>query len=365
MLITLRKGEEKKPADNENLEIEFEVIAQNLEVPWDLDFAPDGRIFFTERPGRIRTIVNGKLDPDPWASLSVFSRGEAGLMGIAISPNFENNGHIYVYHTYRGPEDHIWNRIVRFIDKNNRGEFDKIILDEIPGGQIHDGGRVKFGPDGKLYVTTGDSGNSSLAQNLDSLAGKILRINADGSTPQDNPFQGSPIWSYGHRNPEGLTWHPETGTLYATEHGPSGHDELNVIEKGGNYGWPKVRGKSDGEDYIDPILESGSGTWAPSGTSFYSSNRIPTWKGNLFFVTLGFTPGGGRRSLHRVIFKQNNLRTVENHTILLESRNDRLRAVEEGPDGYLYITTSNRDGRGDPDSGDDRIMRIKVSSSKN
>ncbi len=351
-----RGSEEVQPS--ENVSIEVEVLAESLEVPWDLAFASKDRIFLTERPGRIRIIENGELKEDPWKTLEVYANGEAGLLGIALHPNFQQNHYVYVYHTYRDSDGNIRNRIVRLVDRDGKGEVDRVILDGIPGGEIHDGGRIAFGPDSKLYVTSGDAGVGDFSQDIDSFAGKILRINPDGTVPEDNPFSGSPVWSYGHRNPEGVAWHPETDHLYATEHGPSGHDELNLVEKENNYGWPEARGKGGGEDYVDPLIESGSGTWAPSGITFYSSDSFPSWKGDLFFVTLGFSRGGGRRSLHHVDFKEPDFREVENHTILLTNRFGRLRAVEEGPDGFLYLMTSNRDGRGDPISSDDRVLRI-------
>lgn len=328
-----------------------EVIAEGLEVPWDPTFAPE-KIFVTERPGRIRIIEDGRLQEDPWLTLDVYSEGEAGLLGIALHPNYSSNGFVYVYHTYE--EGGIFNQVLRLVEKN--GEIErKTIIDQIPGARIHDGGRIEFGSDGKLYITTGDASRGELAQNRDSLGGKILRINPDGSIPDDNPFPNSPIWSYGHRNPQGLAWHPGTGQLFATEHGSDGHDEVNLIQKGENYGWPEVSGKSE-QDFKDPILESGDGTWAPSGCSFYSGKRFKRWSENLFFATLGFSTGEGRRSIHRVAL--NEAEGIENHTTFLSNQYGRLRAVEEGPTGYLYVTTSNRDGRGSPAQNDDRILRL-------
>lgn len=188
--------------------------------------------------------------------------------------------------------------MARLLEREGRGTDLTVILDRIPGASIHDGGRIKFGPEGKLYITTGDAANPSLAQDLNSLAGKILRINSDGSIPEDNPFPGSPIYSYGHRNPQGLAWHPLTKELFSTEHGPSGappnccHDEVNIIEPGKNYGWPIVFGMARDPRFVDPILESGLDTWAPSGAFFYSGNELPeSWKDNLFFTALRVTGG--------------------------------------------------------------------------
>ena len=357
LVITQLGNDEKTPPD-ENTELIIETVAKNLTVPWDIAFASEDKIFVTERPGKIRTIVDETLQTEPWAQPETYAQGEAGLLGIALHPEFSKNGLVYIYHTYRIQGDPIKNRIVRYTDEGEHGEMDQIILDNIPAGNIHDGGRIEFGPDGKLYATTGETGNKELAQHLDSLAGKILRINPDGTIPADNPFSGSPVWSYGHRNPEGLAWHPETNQLYATEHGPSGHDELNRIQKGKNYGWPEVAGKGNRTQYVDPILESGSNTWAPSGTTSYHSEKIEGWKNDLFFATLGFTPGAGRRSIHRVSLSDNNPNLVTNHIMLLSNQFGRLRAVAEGPEGNLYLTTSNRDGRGTPVASDDRILKI-------
>ncbi|MCH8741772.1 PQQ-dependent sugar dehydrogenase [Patescibacteria group bacterium] len=337
---------------------EVEVIAENLEAPWDLDFWED-RIFVTERAGRIRVIENGEFLPDPYFILDVYTGGqETGLLGIALHPDFSRNRFVYIYYTYVGEDGLVWNRVLKLVDRGDYAEISEVILDGIPGTSIHNGGRMKFGPDEKLYITTGDAGREHLVQDLNSLAGKILRINPDGTVPEDNPFPDSPVWSYGHRNPQGLAWSP-TGDLWATEHGPDpndmrgrgpGRDEVNLIKPGANYGWPEVAGKAGEPEYVDPILSSGEKPWAPSGASF--------WRGELYFTALGFTPGEGRRALHRVTF-DSDYRSVKEHDFLLENEFGRLRTAEPGPDGNLYILTSNRDGRGDPATEDDRIIRLK------
>ena len=222
-----------------------ETVAENLEVPWAIEFAPDGRIFFTERGGNLRVIEDGQLNPEPVTILNV-GTVEGGLLGLALDPNFEQNHFLYLYYTYfEFPLT--FNKVVRYTENNNSLSEELILIDKIPGAVVHDGGRLKFGPDEKLYVTTGDATNADSAQDLNSLAGKILRINSDGTVPSDNPFSDSPVFSYGHRNPQGLDWDPVTGKLVISEHGPSGergfaHDEINVIEAGKNYGWPKVIG---------------------------------------------------------------------------------------------------------------------------
>ncbi len=335
---------------------QVEVVAENLEVPWALAFAPDGRLFITERRGRVRVVQDGRLLAEPWATLEVAAVSEAGLMGIAIDPNFAQNGFVYLCYTYRA-QGRLQNRVARLKEENKLGSQLTVLLDNIPGANIHDGCRLKFGPDGKLYITMGDAAIPDLAQDLTSLAGKILRINADGSIPAENPFKNSPVWSYGHRNPQGIAWHPVTQKLFSTEHGPSGlppnccHDELNLIEPGKNYGWPEVFGSARRGSYVDPILESGLETWAPAGMVVYSSDRLP-FKHNILFTALR------GQHLHRVVLKAPDFVSVESHEKLFAGTYGRLRDVIEGPDGYLYIATSNRDGRGTPARNDDRILRL-------
>ena len=332
---------------------QVETVAENLEVPWAIAFAPDGRIFVTERVGQLRVIENGVLNPEPIKSFSV-AGFEGGLLGIALDPNFDENHYIYLYYSYN---DFLstFNKLSRFTESDNKLSDEKVLLDKIPGGPIHDGGRIKFGPDGKLYVTTGEAGNKSLAQELNSLGGKILRINSDGTIPDDNPFLNSPVYSLGHRNPQGIDWDPVTGKLVITEHGPSGdrgfaHDEVNVIEAGKNYGWPTIIGDETKEGLEMPLLHTGDKTWAPSGATFYNSDNIAEWE-NLFFIAT---------------LRGNHLRVLdldlENNKVLsseaLFSEFGRLRDASIGPDGNLYILTSNRDGRGTPTPNDDRILRI-------
>src|SRR3990172_1876592 len=268
----------------ESSQLSIETVAENLEVPWEIAFATDGRIFFTERVGNLRVIENGQLNPEPVAILDV-GTVEGGLFGLALDPNFEQNHFLYLYYTYfEFPLT--FNKVVRFTEKDNSLLDEFILVDKIPGAAIHDGGRLKFGPDEKLYITTGDAGNSNAAQDLNSLSGKILRINPDGTIPSDNPFANSMIFSYGHRNPQGLDWDPVTGKLVVTEHGSSAHDEINVVEAGKNYGWPKVVGGEHDPQYIDPILQTGEDTWAPSGATFYDSKNIPEWTNKYFVATL-------------------------------------------------------------------------------
>ena len=337
----------------EDLGVKVETVAENLKVPWSIAFAPDGRIFFTERGGDLRVIEDGNLNPNPVTNFDV-SGGEGGLLGVALDPNFEENHYLYLYYSY---SDFLttYNKVVRFTEDNNSLSEETVLIDKIPGAAIHDGGRIKFGSDGLLYITTGDAADTKLSQDVNSLAGKILRINSDGTIPEDNPF-GSAIFSLGHRNPQGLDWHPDSGILVATEHGPSGergfaHDEVNVIESGKNYGWPDVIGDETGPEFTDPIIHTGDDTWAPSGAGFYDSQNISDWYGKYFVATL-------RGNHLRVLdFDFENNQVISSQAIF-SGEFGRLRDASMGSDGNLYLLTSNQDGRGSPAANDDRILRI-------
>jgi glucose/arabinose dehydrogenase len=324
-----------------------EVVATNLQIPWSLAFAPDGRLFVTERPGRVR-ILNLAAGASELALTldDVNAQGEAGLLGIALDPDFAGNRRVYLYYTAARAGGAV-NRVVRYREAGNRLAEPAVILDDIPANAIHDGGRLRFGPDRRLYVTTGDAATTSLAQDLGSLAGKILRIEADGTTPRDNPF-GSPIYSYGHRNPQGIDWHPVTGDLWASEHGNSGNDEVNVIEAGVNYGWPRIEGAQTFAGMRPPIAFY-SPSIAPSGASFYGGPRFPAFAGNLFVAAL--------RGSHLLRLRLDGRRVAAQER-LLTNRFGRLRDVTVGPDGLLYFCTSNRDGRGSTVADDDRVARL-------
>ncbi len=329
-----------------------ETIAEGLEIPWDLAFTPDGRTLITERPGRIRVFADGELKAEPYADIDVAHVSEAGLMGIALHPGFSNNGHLFICYTYRDPSGGMFNRIARLTDRDNRGIDHRTILDGIPGASRHDGCRIRFGPDGHLYATTGDATEPALAQDLDSLAGKVLRLAADGSVPPDNPLPNSYIYTYGHRNPQGLDWNPLTGELFITEHGPSQDDEVNLLEPGKNYGWPMVTGTSGSAEYMDPVLAL-TPTIAIAGAAFYSNGALPSsWNGSLFFTALKGS------HLQRVALEPPEYRKVLTREILYKGEFGRLRAVSMSPNGQLYLTTSNRDGRGSPRPEDDRLLRL-------
>ena len=337
------------------LGVRVEVVAENLAVPWSIDWTPDGTALFTERGGSLRSIQNGTLVSEPLLTHSA-NTIEGGLLGIAVDPDFGENNYIYLYYTYDEPgTDTNANKAVRYTFVDGAVTEDLVLIDGIPGGAFHDGGRIQFGPDGKLYIATGDGGHPDLAQEPDSLAGKILRINPDGTVPGDNPFAGSPVWSLGHRNPQGMDW-DESGNLVVTEHGPSGwrgvaHDEINLIAPGANYGWPVIIGDETAEGMERAVMNTGNDTWAPSGAEFYDGDRIPQWTGKYFVATLR------GNHLHMVdLDLQGN--TVVSHSRLFQDEFGRLRDVQTGPDGFLYLLTSNRDGRGSASPNDDRILRI-------
>lgn len=337
----------------------MEVFVRGLNTPWAIDFAPDNRIFITERPGRVRIIEDGQLRPEPWLALDVAAVGETGLMGLALDPRFGQNGFVYVAYTYRADNGRLQNRLVRLREdaKTRKGSLEKVLIDRVGGANNHDGGRVKFGPDGKLYWTMGDAQTARLAPNLSSLNGKILRLNPDGTLPADNPFPNSYVYSYGHRNPQGLACQPETRRLYSTEHGPSGfqgccRDEVNYIEAGKNYGWPEIRGDEKKDGTVSPIIHAGTNeTWAPGGATFVTRG---TWAGSLVFTGLR------GQTLYRVVLDSNDPHKVEKIERHFYRQFGRLRDVVEGPDGRLYLLTSNRDGRGSPKDDDDRVIRLTL-----
>ncbi|MBI4538070.1 MAG: PQQ-dependent sugar dehydrogenase [Gemmatimonadetes bacterium] len=320
------------------------IVADGLEVPWEIAFLPDGTLLVTERPGRLVHLAGQRRRVYPIEG--VRHGGEGGLMGLALHPRFQETRWIYVSLTAdgtSGPE----NRVERYRFSGGTLTDRTVILDGIPAARFHDGGRVAFGPDGYLYITTGDATNSSLAQDTRSLAGKILRLTDDGRTPADNPFS-NPVYSYGHRNPQGLAW-DDRARLWSTEHGrsglESGMDELNLVEKGQNYGWPAVEGDETAVGMVGPVLHSGPDhTWAPAGAAFLD--------GSVFF--------GGLRG--EALYEARVSETGEGRSpdlrVHLHRDFGRIRVVRRGPDGMLYLATSNRDGRGRARDGDDRILRV-------
>jgi len=319
-----------------------QIIATNLQEPWGLAFG-DGKIFLTEKVGRVRVIDNGNLLNESVADLHVADVTDAGLLGITTHPDFLTNHFLYVYYTYK-ENDKLWNKVLRITVPNDKISDAKVILDKIPGAEFDNGGTLKFGPDRKLYIGTGDATDEDSAQNLNSIAGKILRLNDDGSIPNDNPFPNSPVYSYGHRNPQGLAW-DDRGNLYETEEGPTKNDEINIIEKGKNYGWPSQECTGSNE-YVNAILCYSLST-EPAGIAYYNSEKIDL-KNSLVLATLR------GNILYQLTVHNGN---VTSQKIILDGLG-RIREVGVGPDGYLYILTGNTDGKGFPDKKDDKLLRI-------
>ena len=313
-----------------------EVYATGLRRPVAMAFAPDGRLFVTEQhTGNIRLVVDGELLPQPFATVErLFVSHEAGLLGIAVDPDFEDNRYIYVFYNAIElfPREH-FNKVVRYTEVDGIGTDPLEILPDLPGitREIHTAGNIHFGPDGKLYISLGELERSGDVQDLSLLPGKILRVNPDGSVPEDNPFFGESdadprIYAYGLRNAFDFDFHPETGMMFATENGPN-TDEINRIVPGGNYGWPDAIGPSDDPDFIDPFIyyERPIG---PAGASFYSGDKLTEYKNNFFFCQ--FHEGG---LLHRVQLTNGDEAVASDDLISGGCTSD----VAEGPDGYLYF----------------------------
>ena len=322
-----------------------EIIAQGLQAPRSIDISKDGRIFVSEKRGSIRVVDNGTLLTEPVGDIKAENIGDAGLLGLTLHPNFTQNHLFYVYYTYSNGTG-LFNKVLMLEESNNRIIDSKTILDGIPGDDYRDGGRIKFGPDGKIYVSTGDASIPELSQDLNSLAGKILRINEDGTIPQDNPFSNSPVYAYGFRNVQGLAWAPNSGALYSSDQGGAGNDEINLISPGKNYGWPHEEcNSSDDEDnrYTPPLL-CFNPSLEPSGIAFAFSNNLG-YQNHLIVATL----------------KGSHLRDIDfdsgsQNTILVGY--GRIIDLVESEDGSIYVLTSNTDGRALPQQGDDKILRL-------
>jgi glucose/arabinose dehydrogenase len=313
-------------------------IVEGLEVPWGIAFLPDGSALIAERDvAAIQHLsTDGKIT-EVGEVAGVVPTSEGGLLGLAVSPSYESDHTIYAYFTTESD-----NRGVSMSYEDGRlGRADPI-LTGIPAGQIHDGGRIAFGPDGKLYVTTGETGSGELAQDPDSLGGKILRLEPDGSIPEDNPDPESPVWTLGHRNVQGITW-DDDGRMWASEFGASTWDELNLIEKGNNYGWPAAEGKSDLDQFTNPVRQWSTDDLSPSGIAYLD--------GSLYIAGLR-----GQR-LYRIPIRADG--STGQPEALYEGDYGRLRSVVATPDGRLWFSTSNRDGRGEPIDQDDRIFEIR------
>jgi len=312
-------------------------IAAGLQVPWGIAFLPDRSALVSERTtGRIMRITpNGRKSVAMRVPGVATSAGEGGLLGLALSPTYARDKLVYAYYTTARD-----NRIARF----RLGGRPRPILTGLRRGQIHNGGRIAFGPDGKLYAGVGETGDRGLAQNRSAQNGKILRMNPNGSVPSDNPFKGSRVWSYGHRNVQGLAW-DGAKRLWATEFGQDRFDEVNLIRKGRNYGWPVVEGtgSTQGGRFANPLVTWPTSQASPSGDAVVGST--------LYVATLQ------GRCLYRIPIDGTKLGSP---TRLLANRFGRLRTVARAPDGSLWVMTSNRDGRGQPRAGDDKIIRVAI-----
>jgi glucose/arabinose dehydrogenase len=333
--ILLLNEKPSKASGNVNL------VAEDLDVPWGIEFLPGGDMLINERPGTLLRIgENSGNFTETYEVEGVEHTGEGGLLGVEKHPNFTKNNQIYLYMTKR-EGDILRNRVVRYSLQGEQLSEPETIISGLPGAVYHDGGRMEFGPDGKLYITAGDATNPGWAQERNRLAGKILRLNPDGTIPGDNPFNSS-VYSYGHRNPQGLAW--IGNQLWATEHGNSQHDELNRILKGGNYGWPVIEADQKVEGMIRPEIYAEGTTWAPAGAAYTN--------GSIYFAGLR------GETLYEAKIQDGTVQQLLKHW---EGRFGRLRAVERGPDGDLYVSTSNTDGRGLASGNDDRIVKVDPS----
>ena len=336
--------------------IRVETVAAGLEVPWGIAFLPSGDMLVTERPGRIRLIRGGKLVPDPVARVEAAARSEGGLLGIALHPDFAKNRHFYIYYSFEA-QDGTANKIERWTlsPDGTRAAADRTIVDKIPGARFHDGGRLRIGPDGKLYAGTGDGTSPNRAQDLDSLAGKILRVELEGGVPRDNPWPGKLAFVQGVRNVEGFDW-IDANTIVVADHGPSGelgrhgHDEVSLARAGQNLGWPTIYGCEAGTQMVSPLI-SWKNAAPPGGAAVYTGTAIPEWKGNVLVATLA------SRHLHRLVLDSDKERVIQ-HEMYLAGEYGRLRDAVMGPDGQLYLTTSNCDGRGTCPPDKEKILRI-------
>lgn len=315
----------------------IETVAQGLDTPWSIARSDDV-FYLSERPGKIIKIDgNKKTEQQVDLDKEVSTAAEAGLLGFVLAPDFKDSKEAYAYYTYE--DNGQFNRIVKLKLENDTWKEDEVLIDKIPSGQYHHGGRLKIGPDDKLYATTGDASDEQNAQDKDTLGGKILRINLDGSKPKDNPISNSYVYSYGHRNPQGIVWTPD-GQMYASEHGNQANDEINEIKEGQNYGWPVIEGNEENDNMETPIFTSGSDdTWAPSGIAFKD--------GIIYSAALR---GEG---IMKFDVEKDEMKKVA-------TKYGRIRDVYIVNDD-LYFVSNNTDGRGNPSQNDDKMYKVTLS----
>jgi glucose/arabinose dehydrogenase len=319
---------------------ERRVVARNLDVPWSLAFLPDGSALLTTRDrARLLQVREGGRTVDLGRVPGVDPGGEGGLLGVAISPDFARDRSIFLYLTASGD-----NRVVRMTFANGRASNARAVVTGIPKAGNHNGGRLAFGPDGYLYVTTGDAGDRSTSQDRRSLGGKILRVTKDGKPAPGNPFNGSRVWSYGHRNVQGIGWDRQ-GRMYASEFGQNTWDELNLIRPGRNYGWPVVEGRAGRSGFVDPLRQWSTDDSSPSGLAV-------TANGTIYMAALR------GQSLWRIPTTNG---TAGQPRRLLQGEYGRLRDVVVGPDGRLWVLTNNT-SRGNPAADDDKVVVIPEST---
>ena len=346
LLVTACKKKNETPA--EPVDTTTKVLAVDLNFPWEIIWGPDNFIWMTERAGRISRVnpANGTVTPLLVIS-EVSAKGEGGMLGMALHPNFNTTPQVFVAYNYDdGPA--YKEKIVRFTYNGTTLVNPVTILDNIAAANIHNGCRLIITPDLKLLISTGDAANTNLPQNTGSVNGKILRLNLDGSIPADNPIANNPVWSYGHRNAQGLVY--ANNRLYSSEHGPNTDDEINIIEKGRNYGWPAVRGLCDesgesnfcGVNNVREPLKAWTPTIATCGLDYYDKDLIPQWKGSLLLCTLK-----GARLVQLSL--NNNRDAITGETAFFQGSFGRLRDLCISPQGKVYVCTSN---------GNDRIIEI-------
>ncbi len=330
------------------------IVATGLDVPWGMDLLPNGDLMVAERNGRITRIDPGTGSKTQLTQRPALDQGEGGLLGLALDPNFNKTGWVFIYETVKDQ-----NHIVRLKMEGETLIEEQVILQGIPKARYHNGGILRFGPDGYLYAGTGDGREPQSAQDTAGLGGKILRLTKNGEPAPGNPFNNA-VYSVGHRNVQGLAWNA-AGQLYATEHGPSGeihdwccHDEVNRITMGGNFGWPLVIGDEQHEGCILPLAHSGMDTWAPGGCVILRGSAWGSYQGWLMLA--------GLRGQQLRLFDLANP-SVE-QTVWLNGRFGRLRNLLMARDGSIYFCSSNRDGRGNPLDGDDKIYRMQPSAGR-